>query len=178
MSPEEKQRRDEYRKTLTHEQRATMAIGVLMLNWAYWDGDITHHIFFLRDKAATEIDVSAQRVLSLHKDRLKTLRRLVVALTADKSEEVRRYDAIAGIVAPLTVLRGAIAHGLVGVGNPSGTHEDLRLILFSQRHDDSVGELSRTGSMEMPRVSEVFEAADTIWDERQKLQQLVSGLTG
>ncbi len=92
MSPEEKQRRDEYRKTLTHEQRATMAIGVLMLNWAYWDGDITHHIFFLRDKAATEIDVSAQRVLSLHKDRLKTLRRLVVALTADKSEEVRRYD--------------------------------------------------------------------------------------
>ncbi|THD68708.1 MAG: hypothetical protein E7813_09760 [Bradyrhizobium sp.] len=47
----------------------------MILNWSYWDGDITHHIFALEGMAESkEIDGSAYKVLSLHKERLKTLR--------------------------------------------------------------------------------------------------------
>jgi hypothetical protein len=174
MSPEEKETRKEFRRSLTAEQRATMAIGVVMLNWAYWDGDITQHIFSLKEVAERrKIDVSAYKVLSLHKERLKTLRRLILALTTDGSDELRKYDAIFGKVAPLTVLRGAIAHGLMGLGNPSATPEDLRLVVLSSSVDPVERVLLESGPLDMPSVAEVFEAADVIWDEREKLRRLV-----
>ncbi len=177
MTPEEKQTRNEFRWSLKPEQRATMAIGALILNWAQWDGDITQHVFFLRDRAVEKTSTpSAWRVSSLHKDRLRTLRRLVVALTSDRSEKVRKYDTITGTVAPLTVLRGAVAHGLVGLANPSGTQEDLRLAIFAPRQSEVDGELSRSAPLDMPSVTQVFEAADIIWDERAKLRQLVDNL--
>jgi hypothetical protein len=154
-----------------------MAIGALILNWAQWDGDLTQHVFRLRDKvAARRIDVSRHKVLYLHKERLRTLRRLIIALTSDPSDELRVYDTIVGRVAPLTELRGSVAHSLIGLANPAGTLDDLRLSLFSPRFVDSLGELSRGGPLEMPVVWDVFAAADTLWDEREKLDRLVAGM--
>jgi hypothetical protein len=177
LTSQEKLKREAFRLTLNADQKATMAIGNIMLHWASWDGDITQHIFHLKDIAEHRgIDTSSFKTQSLHKDRLSTLRRLVRILTNDKSQELRQLDTIYGIVAPLTNLRGSIAHGLMGLGNPEGTAEDLRLVVFSPGSDKIERVLLPSGHLDTPKVSEVFEAADQIWEQRDKLRLLVDAL--
>jgi hypothetical protein len=154
-----------------------MAIGALMLNWAQWDSDITHHIFSIRSVVSNQGKASdAQLVSSLHKPRLSMLRRLIAVCTSAKSEKLRAFDNIVQRAAVTTELRGKIAHGLSGLGNPSGTEDGISLVTFSPGRDPLQGGLQASGTLEFETIWNVFNAADQIWDARTELSDLVRTL--
>jgi hypothetical protein len=172
-----REERDAFRKTLSPERRAAMAIGVIVLNWAYFDSDLTAHIFNLRGVAG-ELghDVSEVKVMSQRERRVSTLRRLIILVAGERSEVSRKFDLIMQRMAALTELRSSIAHGLQGLGNPTGEQDDLRLVVFSNSTGEEKHVLEPGGMLDMPRVNDVFDAADKLWDTRMELFNLVFDL--
>lgn len=159
--------RDIFRRSLSGQRRATLAIGAIMLNWAQWDSDITQQIFVLRDCISREgRQIGGREVSSLHSTRLSQLRRLIVACSPENSEDVRTFDDLVRGATEITILRGKIAHGLSGLANPSGTDNDLRLAIFLPVNDQSKGGLQPTGTFDLPLIWDIFDAADKIWDAR------------
>jgi len=170
-----REERDAFRKTLSPERRATMAIGAIVLNWAYVDSDLTAHIFHLTGVAG-ELghDVSEVKVMSQRERRISTLRRLIILLGGERSEVSRSLIRLCK--AALTELRSSIAHGLQGLESPTGEQDDLRLVVFSNRTGEEKHVLEPSGVLDMPRVNDVFAAADKLWDNRMELFNLVFDL--
>ena len=121
-------------------------------------------------------DVSEVKVMSQRERRISTLRRLIILLGGERSEVSRKFDSIMQRTAALTELRSSIAHGLQGLESPTGEQDDLRLVVFSNRTGEEKHVLEPSGVLDMPRVNDVFAAADKLWDNRMELFNLVFDL--
>jgi hypothetical protein len=190
--------RSEFRASVNAERRATLAIGALLLHWGQFDRSLGSMIQCMRERhEALGLGGLPEEHPSGFKDRLKLLRKLIITSGGDPAH-LAEFDELRGSVCRNMQIRDDLVHGAISLANevsfergPDGFLR-LRRPLGPERRDGTVAGIyvfcapyrkprKKKDRMTQPSrldfiahmISEIFEAADELYDDRGSLENLV-----
>jgi hypothetical protein len=186
--------RFEFRASVNAERRATLAIGALLLHWGQFDSSLGSMIQWMREKhEALGLGGLPEEHPGDHGGRLKLLRKFIKACSGDPAH-LAEFDKLRERISRNTRIRNDLAHGAISLGNEvsfeRGPDGILRLHPTGRMDGTDAGVCVVCTPYRKPRkkdgmtvpsrleivghlVSEIFEAADELYDDRGSLENLV-----
>jgi hypothetical protein len=187
--------RSEFRASVNVERRATLAIGALVLHWGQFENSLGLMIESMRkEHEALGLGGLPEEHPSDHGGRLRLLRKFIKACSSN-SAHLAEFDTLRERVSRNTRIRNDLAHGAMSLGNivsfKRGPDRILRLRhpLSERAEGTEAGAClvcfrrlrKKDGMMGPDRfqivahlLSEIFEAADELYNDRGSLENLVS----
>ena len=188
--------RSEFRASVNAERRATLAVGALLLHWGQFDSSLGSMIELMRKKhESLGLGGLPEEHPGDHGGRLKLLRKFIKAGSGN-SAHLAEFDKLRERVSRNTRIRNDLAHGAMSLGNvvsfergPDGILR-LRHPLPERAEGTDAGVCLVCCPFRKPRkkdgttvpsraecvahlLSEIFEAADELYDDRGSLENLV-----
>jgi hypothetical protein len=181
--------RSEFRASVNVERRATLAIGALILHWGQFETSLGSMIDSMRkEHEALGLGGFPEEHPSDHGGRLKLLRKFIKGCSSN-SAHLSEFDKLRARVSRNTRIRNDLAHGAMCLGNvvsfkrgPDGTLR-LRLPLPERAEGTDAGVClvcfrrarKKDGFQIVAHLlSELFEAADELYNDHESLDNLVS----
>ena len=190
----------EFRASVNAERRATLAIGALVLHWGQFDSSLGSMIQWMREKhKALGLGGLPDEHPSDMDGRLKLLRKFIKACSGDPAH-LAEFDKLRGRLSRIKNIRNDLVHGAISLANEvsfkRGPDGILRPRPIGQRMDGTDAGICvfcapyrnprKKDGMTMPGcldfvahlLSEIFEAADELYDDRGSLENLVRVILG
>jgi hypothetical protein len=194
--------RSEFRASVNAERRATLAIGALVLHWGQFDSKLGSMIQWIREKhEALGLGGLPEEHPSGVDDRLKLLRKFIKACSGDAAH-LAEFDKLRGRLSRNRNIRNHLVHGATSLANevsferrpdgslrlPStlgpartdGTDAGICVVCAPYRNPRKKDGMTVPGGHDLVAhlLSEVFEAADELYDDSGSLENLVRVILG
>ena len=191
--------RSEFRASVNAERRATLAIGALVLHWGQFDSSLGTIIHWLREKhKALGLGGLSEEHPSGLDSRLKLLRKFIKACSGDPAHLVE-FDKLRGRLSRVTNIRHDLVHGAISLANEvsfqrgpdgvlrpypkgrmDGTDAGICVVCAPYRNPRKKDGMTVPGGLDPVAhlLTEIFEAADELYDDRGSLENLVRVIVG
>jgi hypothetical protein len=167
--------RSDFRASVNATRRATLAIGALILHWGQFDSSMGSMIEWMRARhRELGLDGFPNAHPSDQAGQLNLLRKLIQACSPD-GNQLREFDRIRQRISRATAIRDDLVHGALGLGNQTGTDEGLYIMCAPYRKPKKSTDRILPAHLELRShlVSEIFRAADDLWNDLHLLEGLV-----
>lgn len=186
--------RSEFRASVNAERRATLAIGALVFHWGQFDSSLGSMTRWMREKhEALGLGGLPKEHPSGIDGRLKLLRKFIKECSGDPAH-LAGFDKLRTRVSRNKHIRDDLVHGTMSLANEvsfkRGPDGFLKLDLQGRMDGTDAGICVFCAPYRNPRkndgntvperldlvahlLSEIFEAADELYDDRASLENLV-----
>jgi hypothetical protein len=187
--------RPEFRASVNVKRRATLAIGALLLHWGQFETSLGSMIESMRkEHEALGLGGLPEEYPSDRGGRLKLLRKFIKACSSNPVR-LAEFDKLRTRISRNTRIRNDLAHGAMSLGNivsfkrgpdgilklrqplperVEGIEAGVCLVCFRRQRKKDGMIMPDRFQIVAHLLSEIFEAADELYNDRGSLENLVS----
>jgi hypothetical protein len=170
--------RSEFRASVNATRRATLAIGALILHWGQFDSSLGSMIEWMREKhEAFGLGGLPEEHPRDHRGQLRLLRKLINGCS-DDHVYLAEFDKLRERISRCTGIRDDLVHGAIGLGNKTGTDAGVYVFCAPYRKPRKKEGVILPGHLQLVThpLSEIFEAADELYEDCRLLEKLVRAI--